>query len=99
MKELIAKGKIQGKDVEVTCLSKGFKYVYLFNGKRDKTQERRLRELMKKPQRIANNYTPKTKKLKLCAIFEKSGFFDWPAADIEVYGKIEQIPYEDGVIY
>lgn len=98
MKEIIAKGKIDGKDIEVRCLSDKNKFSFLFNGKDNKELEEKLKDMLRQHQRIGN-YVPKTKELKLCAIFEKRGFFDMPAEDVEVYGDIEQIPYEDGVVY
>ena len=98
MKEIIAKGKIDGKDIEVRCLSDKNKFSFLFNGKDNKELEEKLKDMLRQHQRIGN-YVPKTKELKLCASFEKRGFFDMPAEDVEVYGGIEQIPYEDGVVY
>lgn len=97
MTEVVAKGKIDGKDVEVRCMSDKNEISFLFNGKEDKELEKTLKDMLREHQRIGN-YVPKTKELKLCAIFDKRRFFDMPA-DVEVHGDIEQIPYEDGVVY
>lgn len=98
MKELLAKGKIDSKTVEVLCESENGVFEFLFNGEPNKNLEARLREMLKQRQRIGN-YSAKTDKLKLCAIFDRRGFFDMPADEVEVYGSIEQIPYKDGVVF
>ena len=96
---MLAVGTINGESVEVLCSSFNKHLNFTFNGKKDKALERKLREMLSQRQRIGN-YSAKTDKLKLCAIFDRSGFFDLPA-DVKVFGEIERIPTidDDGVVY
>lgn len=98
MKELLAIGKVNGQETAVLCETEGEEWMFLFNGETNAELETKLRELMQEKHRIGN-YPPKTMKLNLYAIFDGCEFFDRDSRSVEVYGDIEQIPGEDGVIY
>ena len=99
MLELIAKGKIGGKDVEVVCETRARRWYFLFNGEENPVLEEQLRELMDE-HRSVGNYPPKTKKLALWGILESGLFFDRTSPrHVEVFGPMEQIPYDGDKIY
>lgn len=98
MKELVATGKVNGEKVVVLCETDGNDWRFTFNGKENQELDSKLRELMKAKHRIGN-YSPKTMKLNLCAIFDECSFFDRDTRNTEIFGEIEQIPFESGVAY
>ena len=54
MKEIFAKGMIDGKDIEVRCLSDKNKFSFLFNGQDNKELEEKLKDMLRQHQRIEN---------------------------------------------
>ena len=54
MKEIIAKGKIDGKDIEVRCLSDKNIFSFLFNGQDNKELEEKLKDMLRQHQRIGD---------------------------------------------
>lgn len=100
MIELLAKGIIDGAEVEVQCSSIQGVWFLTFNNEKNPDMERKLRELMDSDWSVGN-YFPKTMKLKLCDILGSGVFFDrcYPR-EVEVFGEMETVPYYgDDVVY
>ena len=55
MKEIIAKGKIDGKDIEVRCLSDKNKFSFLFNGQDNKELEEKLKDMLRSISGLVTN--------------------------------------------
>lgn len=97
MFRITAQGKINGDPVEVIC-EEDRGWSFTFNGESNVDLEAKLRELMRVKHPIGGTYYPKTQRLNLCSIFQKSIFFDRPA-DVDAYGDIEEVPSVAGRIY
>lgn len=97
--QLVAKGKINGKDVEVICETIDHEWTFLFNGSEDAELEEQLCNLMDGMHRVGN-YKPKTKKLALWGILDSGVFFDreFPR-DVKVFGRLEHVPYSGDYVY
>ena len=101
MKELAVSGKVDGKEITVVAEYHRKRWHFTFNGEKDKILEARLRQLMKTRHAIGGTYLPKTQKLNISAILTESCLFFEPGTkhDIQCFGEIEKLPYEEGVIY
>lgn len=90
-------GKKNGKKTEVVFECYDEYAEGRFNGKPDQEMEmdviRQLPTVM-----VGGTYRPQTLALKIVGVLT-SGFFDLPPDRVDVIGDIEQIPYEEGVIY
>ena len=95
MKQIQATGKVKGEAVKVEWFDDiGF----LFNGEKDGGYETDILYELSQDRPIGGTYYPETEKLKIVAVLE-GRFFDRHPETLEIYGDIEQIPHEEGVIY
>lgn len=71
----------------------------LFNGQKDKLLEDDLTELLENPKAIGGTYYPPFDSLLNAYNILRYHFFDEPTEEITVEGELEEIPYEEGIIY
>ena len=99
MIEMIAKGKIDGEEIEVVCETVSRRWRFKFNRETNYELEKQLRELLDEMPSVGN-YPPKTKKLALWGILDSGIFFDRTAPrKVEVFGPMEQVPYYGDYVY
>lgn len=96
--KITATGKRNGDAITVICDGDNNAFVFTFNGTENDSLQNILTAQANAGVIIGGTYYPETFALKLVAALT-GWFFDEPPETLEVDGDIEQIPFEDDVIY
>lgn len=98
MAAITARGIYEGRRLEVICIERDGKLIFLFDKHKDEHKQRALLQEMKKRYPFAGTYIPAENSI-LNALNVLSYYFFDELTDVETTGTFEEMPHEDGVVY
>lgn len=93
-----ATGTFENRPLTVSCVENEKDLIFLFDNHFDSVKEKRIKEEMKKRHIIAGSFSPEEHSMLNVKNVLEFYFFD-KLVSLEVEGDIEELPFEEGVIY
>lgn len=99
MTTITAVGMFQGKEIEVVCVETDEKdHIFFIDKGEDKTIEKIIRSEMRKTYPVAGTFVPDEHSMLNIKNVLEFYFFD-NLISIKVVGDIDELPFEEGVVY
>lgn len=99
MTTIKAIGQYHEQTVEVMCIDMGDGLQFLFNMGKDPALEAVFRRILKERHPVAGTFSPEEESMLNVLNVIQYHFFDDAPSSVQVDGDIEEMPYEDGMIY